>query len=1208
MPDPDAAVRNLGRRAFARAGRGTWRAQLRSATLLGQIRHSDARVPDFTFRILDVARINDLLRLGELTRSPRERREDPGELPDVAQTYADLADSMTVGSPRRAELLALAASCWSLAGYQANSAALAGQYLAEIDQQTGRASLEADSLEAAAPLAIAVLVGAVLRRDVNEVARLGAMAEPTVRRIGGRFVDEVRGGRLDPADTAVLAAYGLVARGARALARFWRLGDRVSGDRAVDDVRRAAKLMLDACVVDTWVLVDNLAHVVEDVVAVSPWRLLRRTPRWNGLWERYLRSRALGDHPVVQVWPSQRNVLDAGLLDASSPNLTVTTPTSAGKTHLAEWAILHALADRAEPGAPQKLVVYVVPSRALAGEIERHLARSLGAVGLRVSGLFGGSEHVQYELRLIETTDVLVVTSEKLDLLLRNDETIAERMVLLVADEGHLLGERDRGLRLELVVTRVLQQAAHARVLVLSAVLPNGEDVARWLDSGRNGSNYVSVKWSPSGLRVGIFTWQGREVDGQEGVVRYRDADADHNFFLPYVITRRLRRTRLFPTEKKDVAAELALHYGRLGPVLIAAPKKASAASAARAVLNACARHGVAFGTDATSVVPPPVVVRRERVAGVVATVAGADHELAEMVRAGVAYHHADIHETIRIELESAFREGAIHVLCATSTLGQGVNLPAKTVIFSGTWRGQNDELLVRDFWNIAGRAARPFLETEGHVILIAADNREASRLRHRYLDTRNLEPIYSTLVRLYAELVAARLGRFPDAGTAIPDDLDLGDDVEGEAAWWAECLDLQLLTLLAEEVVDTGDEELLLDAVRSVLDETLGGVQLQTKNYPLAPLARFAGRRVARLAARVPDRVLRKAFLRTGLSLAGCETAHYAAQAIAAAIAADPALLDESRWPDLRSLLLNHSVAIAEIHSACEQESVSASAVPALTADWIDGVRVDELRRRHGTTLGAEDAMKFAAILDRIVVHDLAWVLSAIVQLLEHERGEPLLGPARAVAAMAKYGVGTEPACYAASVGVRNRHDALSLGNLYPTTLGVTLPLFLAWVSSLTPDDVIPHVDADTARLFLNRAAALLTPQNALDLLATESGNLVAPLRGIRPLGTAAIVQPLSVGDELILVREYDNPADENAIAVTTAEGMKMGYVAREVARVLAPLLDLEEGPRVTSVLATRPTMAPESAEGEERAALEARDAVRMEIVVSPHNHVTRS
>lgn len=246
---------------------------------------------------------------------------------------------------------------------------------------------------------------------------------------------------------------------------------------------------------------------------------------------------------------------------------------------------------------------------------------------------------------------------------------------------------------------------------------------------------------------------------------------------------------------------------------------------------------------------------------------------------------------------------------------------------------------------------------------------------------------------------------------------------------------------------------------------------------------------------------------------------------------------------------------------------------------------------------------MKFAAVLDRIVVHDLAWVLSAIIQLLEHERGEPLVGHVNAVAAMAKYGVATEPACYASSVGVRNRDDALALGALFPTMFGVSLPLFLAWVSTLTPSDVTAHVSPDTARLFLDRAAALLTPQDALDLLVTETGNLFVPLRGIGPMRTALAVQQLAIGDDLTLVREYDNPADENAIAVITAGRRKVGYVAREVARVLAPLLDLEEGPLIASTLAIRPATAPGKAEEDVHAALDARDAVRIEIVVRPRD-----
>ncbi|MBX9422067.1 hypothetical protein [Streptomyces lateritius] len=71
------------------------------------------------------------------------------------------------------------------------------------------------------------------------------------------------------------------------------------------------------------------------------------------------------------MWPSQRTALDAGLLDARAHNLTVTMPTSAGKTHIAEWAILHALSDTGEADESPfglclrymdpSLAVYVVP-------------------------------------------------------------------------------------------------------------------------------------------------------------------------------------------------------------------------------------------------------------------------------------------------------------------------------------------------------------------------------------------------------------------------------------------------------------------------------------------------------------------------------------------------------------------------------------------------------------------------------------------------------------------------------------------------------------------------------------------------------------------------------------------------------------------------------------------------------------------------------
>lgn len=84
-------------------------------------------------------------------------------------------------------------------------------------------------------------------------------------------------------------------------------------------------------------------------------------------------------------------------------------------------------------------------------------------------------------------------------------------------------------------------------------------------------------------------------------------------------------------------------------------------------------------------------------------------------------------------------------------------------------------------------------------------------------------------------------------------------------------------------------------------------------------------------------------------------------------------------------------------------------------------------------------------------------------------------------------------------------------------------------------------------------------------------------------------------IGDELELRREHDNPADEDGISVHRAGGVQFGYLAREVARVLAPLLDLEGGPSITATLAVRPP------DGADVGEFEHHDVVLAYIVLTP-------
>jgi hypothetical protein len=192
----------------------------------------------------------------------------------------------------------------------------------------------------------------------------------------------------------------------------------------------------------------------------------------------------------------------------------------------------------------------------------------------------------------------------------------------------------------------------------------------------------------------------------------------------------------------------------------------------------------------------------------------------------------------------------------------------------------------------------------------------------------------------------------------------------------------------------------------------------------------------------------------------------------------------------------------------------------------------------------------------------------------------------------MTKYGVDTEPACFASSIGVRSRRDARALAALFPTAFGSDFASFMAWVSTLEGADVRAVVGEATAALFLDRAAALVTPREALELALTDEGTLSVPLRGIRQASSAEALSTTDLGAELQLLREYDNPTDVNAIRVYAGPGAALGYVAREVARVLAPLLDLDGGPVVTARLMVRPN---------EVEAIEKFDAVRIQVVLTP-------
>jgi hypothetical protein len=82
-----------------------------------------------------------------------------------------------------------------------------------------------------------------------------------------------------------------------------------------------------------------------------------------------------------------------------------------------------------------------------------------------------------------------------------------------------------------------------------------------------------------------------------------------------------------------------------------------------------------------------------------------------------VVFHHAQMPPRVRLVLEEAIRGRKVDIICATTTLAEGVNFPFSTVIVE-TLVSKEFEHSPRALWNIAGRAGRFGVDSEGHCIL----------------------------------------------------------------------------------------------------------------------------------------------------------------------------------------------------------------------------------------------------------------------------------------------------------------------------------------------------------------------------------------------------------------------------------------------------------------------------------------------------------
>lgn len=418
------------------------------------------------------------------------------------------------------------------------------------------------------------------------------------------------------------------------------------------------------------------------------------------------------DNPVLELWWAQRQAFEHSLLDPFKVAIGVQMPTSAGKTLLAEFSIVQALALN-----PNSSVAYIVPTRALVNQITKRLRADLSGSLVQNRTVAVESATPVFELDptedhfLHQAPDVLVTTPEKLDLLVRSGHPSVENLALVVVDEAHHISEPQRGPRLELLLaTLKRERGISCRFLLLTPFLPNAEELAQWLGSGSYEA--ISLDWRPSLQIRATGKWVRRNkafYDTLEIVpsVTQPSSWAGHQIQLGQTRSQYEKRSR--PQISASIAAALA-------------DKNASTLILTRGPGTAESR-----AADVAEMVGPQALTSEQQailndVVSYIRGELGDSYPLVATLGRGVAFHHAGMPPEVRALVETLLERGVVRVVAGTTTLAQGVNFPLSSVVVETLTmpqgRGKKDRpLQYSEFWNIAGRAGRALKDRIGMVV-----------------------------------------------------------------------------------------------------------------------------------------------------------------------------------------------------------------------------------------------------------------------------------------------------------------------------------------------------------------------------------------------------------------------------------------------------------------------------------------------------------
>lgn len=452
------------------------------------------------------------------------------------------------------------------------------------------------------------------------------------------------------------------------------------------------------------------------------------------------------------MWPSAYSYVK-NCLPGPKRDCVITMPTGSGKSFIAEIAMAQSLS--------KGWVLYLAPTNALVHQIRRDLKEELSELNVKIRSFVGGEEYTTLSEEYInfEEKFVAVMTPEKCALALRLYPQQFKNCSLCIFDECHLINDKQRGTNADILLTRLLDLADNIKLLLMSAMISNGQELSNWL-KGVHDQNAVceQINWRPTRTLRSIVALNGQDIIDNYKVYKVQANELPKNKKNVYFDCSLLLFSGLSGPWTLDGATDY-----KLSQVPMSFPIRVSKDgvrpyidswknTASRIVSEKLANSGlpvINFILSSKHHAFSSAGRISEDLEGSVGTVDNlpdlvkcyltiADNELGlttilwKHFSQGIAVHSSSMLQVEQAASEYIFMRGKARLMFATGTLAQGLNLPAVAVVVAGTTMGDpretddiygvNNDRAKSTILNAFGRAGRPGFGHQGIAILVPDD------------------------------------------------------------------------------------------------------------------------------------------------------------------------------------------------------------------------------------------------------------------------------------------------------------------------------------------------------------------------------------------------------------------------------------------------------------------------------------------------------